>query len=107
MEYPSMQFYFEEIANDFLSTIKYEAQRTQLISADVVDKVTNKVTDKVTDNQNLILQFIGENVAVSSQELADRIGISQRKIKENIAKLKTLGRIERIGNTKSGFWKIK
>jgi len=38
------------------------------------------------------------------KELADNILISQRKIKENISKLKEKGLIKRIGSAKSGHW---
>jgi ATP-dependent DNA helicase RecG len=34
------------------------------------------------------------------------VGISKRKILDNINKLKELGLIIRIGNNKSGYWKI-
>jgi len=33
-------------------------------------------------------------------------GISTRKIKENIAKLKSKGLIERVGADKNGYWVI-
>jgi ATP-dependent DNA helicase RecG len=34
------------------------------------------------------------------------VGISQRKIKENIAKLKERGYLKRIGPAKGGHWEI-
>jgi ATP-dependent DNA helicase RecG len=34
------------------------------------------------------------------------VGISARKVKENISKLKEKGLVERIGNEKNGYWKI-
>jgi predicted HTH transcriptional regulator len=34
------------------------------------------------------------------------VGISARKVKENISMLKEKGLVERIGNEKSGYWKI-
>jgi len=34
------------------------------------------------------------------------IGISQRKIKENITKLKAKGMIKRIGSARGGHWEI-
>jgi predicted HTH transcriptional regulator len=35
------------------------------------------------------------------------VGISLRKIKENILKLKAKGFLERIGPDKGGYWKVK
>ena len=49
---------------------------------------------------------IKANNKVTTSELAQIVGISQRKIKENISKLKENGFIERIGSPKGGYWKI-
>ncbi len=39
-------------------------------------------------------------------EIANIIGISKRKVLDNINKLKKLGLISRIGPSKGGYWKI-
>jgi len=72
----------------------------------VTDKVTDRVTDRVTDNQRLILQYIIEQSGISTRDLAEKVGLSQRKIKENIAKLKALGLLKRIGPAKGGHWEV-
>ena len=72
----------------------------------VENVIVDKVTDKVTDNQNMIIQLILENNKVSSSEMAEKIGISKRKVLENIKKLKEKNIIQRIGNPKVGWWKI-
>ena len=71
------------------------------------EKVTEKVTGKVTENQRLILESISENPHLSSEDLSIIVGISAVKIRNNIAKLKAKGFIERIGPDKGGYWKIK
>ena len=72
----------------------------------VTNKVTNRVTDKVTDNQKAIISHILENKSISTSELSDKIGISLRKIKENIGKLKEGGILRRVGSAKGGHWEI-
>lgn len=69
-------------------------------------KITGKVTVKVTDNQKSILQLIGKNNTITTLELSKKVGISQRKIKENLRKLKESGHIIRIGNEKTGHWAL-
>ena len=76
------------------------------IPGKVGEKVTDKVTDKVTENQQMIIQIIRENKRVTTFEMSKIVKISQRKIKENIAKLKDYGIIERIGPAKGGHWEI-
>jgi predicted HTH transcriptional regulator len=39
-------------------------------------------------------------------ELAENIGISKRKILNNINKLRELGFLQRIGNNKTGYWQV-
>ena len=43
---------------------------------------------------------------ISARELSVELGISQRKIEENISKLKERGILQRIGPAKGGYWKI-
>ncbi len=74
-----------------------------------VEFLSNKyiqVTDKVTENQQLIIDTIAKNDKITSRQLAVDIGISQRKIKENLKKLKDMGYLQRIGPPKGGHWKI-
>ena len=76
------------------------------VSGKVTEKVTEKVTDKVTDNQYKILIEIKKNQNITTIQLSEIIDISQRKIKDNIAKLKQKGYLIRIGPAKGGYWKI-
>ncbi len=69
-------------------------------------KVAGKVADKLTDNQKNIIALIKRNSYISARKLAPLVGISHRKIQENIAKLKEYGIIERIGPAKGGYWEI-
>ena len=46
------------------------------------------------------------NKYITTRELSEKIGISQRKIKENIGKLKNAGLIRRAGSAKGGHWEI-
>ncbi|GAB1453586.1 hypothetical protein MASR2M47_36420 [Draconibacterium sp.] len=66
-----------------------------------------KVTDKVTDNQKVILEEILKNKYVTTSYLSIVVGISQRKIKENIGKLKEAGLLHRVGPAKGGYWEIQ
>jgi predicted HTH transcriptional regulator len=73
----------------------------------VTEEVTEKVTGKVTENQQIILDNISKEPRITSDELAKIVGISLRKIKENISKLKAKGFLERIGPDRGGYWKAK
>lgn len=68
--------------------------------------VEKKVTEKVTENQKKIMEAIIINPNITTNELSRFVGISSRKIKENIAKLKAKNLLKRIGPAKGGHGKL-
>ena len=54
----------------------------------------------------MIIKNMVENPNISARDLSDIIGISQRKIEENISKLKKKGLLKRIGSPKGGYWEV-
>lgn len=75
-------------------------------SANLPIKVTAKVTAKVTKNQETILAEMRTNPHITAKDLSKIVGISERKIKENIKKLKEKRLLNRIGSAKGGHWEI-
>ena len=63
-------------------------------------------SSKVTDNQKAIIRIILEDKTVTTSQLSFKIGISQRKIKENISKLREAEILRRVGSAKGGHWEI-
>lgn len=76
----------------------------------VRDKVGDKVGDtsikRLNDNQQLILQYLKESPKLSATAIGKKIGISSRKVEVNIKKLKEQGFLMRIGNPRTGYWKV-
>jgi Fic family protein len=71
----------------------------------VGNKVGNKVGN-LTQNQIMIVELMKTDSKISAKKLSNEIGISIRKIEENIAKLKKLNIINRVGGTR-GYWEVK
>ena len=69
-------------------------------------KVGDKVTDNLSENQLEIIRMMKKNRFITTIEIAYKLEISQRKIKENIGKLKEKGYVKRIGSAKGGHWEI-
>lgn len=72
----------------------------------VGERVGEKVGERLSPNKQKILEIISQDSMISAQQLAKIVGISQRKIEQNIAKLKTQGRLKRIGPDRGGHWEI-
>jgi len=70
------------------------------------EETTDRVPDSLTDNQKTILEHLQQNNRLSMNELATILGISKRKILDNINKLRDLDLLKREGNNKNGYWEI-
>ena len=75
-------------------------------SPEYMTRVGEKVGEKLTANQQRILDFLVQHPQMAAVELAKRIGISKRKIEQNTATLKKMGRLKRIGPDKGGHWEV-
>ena len=69
-------------------------------------KVVEKVVEKLTPTRQSIISHMQQNKTISAKELSGIVGISQRKIQENISWLKEKGLIKRIGPDKGGYWEV-
>jgi ATP-dependent DNA helicase RecG len=88
-------------------TLAADPQRLKTIFGDKVGgKVGEKVGETLTDNQRRILEILRKNPRSSALALAEQVGISSRKIEQNIATLKALGILARIGAAKGGHWEV-
>ena len=72
----------------------------------VGNRVGNRVGKNLSYNQMTILENMITDPKISAKKLSDIIGISMRKTEENIAKLKEMQIIERVGGTR-GHWEVK
>jgi ATP-dependent DNA helicase RecG len=76
------------------------------IGEKVGEKVGERVGEKLTLNQEAIVREIIKDPRISARALAAIVGISSRKVEENIKKLREQGRLIRIGPAKGGHWKV-
>ena len=90
---------FKEVGRQFISVFKRKYIESE--------KGTEKGTEKVTKNQKIILKRMSRNSKITILELSKIVGISNSKIKENIAKLKQKSLLKRIGPDKGGYWEVK
>ncbi len=61
---------------------------------------------KLTENQSQILKILQEDKNLTIEELAEKVGITDRNIEKNIAKLKKYGFLKRIGTDRAGHWEV-
>jgi len=73
-----------------------------------LDKDLNKDLNKdlLTTNQISILKEIEKNNKITQHQLAETIGMNEKNIRNNIKKIKEMGLLERIGDTRNGYWKV-
>ncbi len=91
-----------------------EAWATSILEEKVGEKVGENAGKKVgenagkrlTRNQQQILELLRQHPHMAARELARQVGISSRKIEQNIARLKELQLLKRIGPARGGHWEV-
>lgn len=61
---------------------------------------------KLTERQRMILQMFFEDKSLSRERLCLKTGLSDATAKREIAYLKHLGVLKRIGSDKNGYWLV-
>ncbi|MDE6310995.1 MAG: Fic family protein [Muribaculaceae bacterium] len=69
-----------------------------------IDEQPSSTNKMITSER--ILMMLSENPHHTAKSLAEIIGISNKGVERQLAKLKSLGRIRRIGSDRSGQWEV-
>ena len=67
---------------------------------------TQKGTQKTVKSTQKIMEMVAADASVTTEEMAQRLGISRRAVAKHIANLKEKGLLLRIGPDKGGHWEI-
>src|SRR4030042_5706004 len=96
-----------EIEYESFFTIRFKrpfAKESGKAKRGLGEKVGDRVGEKLTENQKKIIENILHTPKISARELSGIVGISQRKIEQNISRLKNSGLLKRVGSAKGGYW---
>ena len=83
-----------------------EEQDLYRIEIPYIPTLQGSTFDTTQKSTQKILDLIRENPYVTTQEMADSIGIIRRTIAKHIKSLQEKGIIKRIGPDKGGYWKV-
>lgn len=61
---------------------------------------------KLKPNQKMILDLLKNNKNITSEQIADALGLSVRTVKNVINAMKNMEIIERVGGKRYGYWKV-
>ena len=82
----------------------YIKRRVSNVSSKEASQKTSQKTSRKTSQK--IIDLIKEDPNISTQDMADIIGIDRRNIARNLKKLQENGIVKRIGPDKGGYWEI-
>ena len=74
----------------------------------------SKTDTSLTERQQKILQLLNENVALNvatnvalnSNDLAEKLGVSRKTIERDMTVLQEKGLVQRVGSNKTGHWEL-
>ena len=85
---------------------KYALPQTVLEEIQNGSKVTVFKTTQKTPTRDQIFVLLSKNPDMTREDLARDLSKSPNTIKGHIAKLKSEGRIKRIGSGRNGYWEV-
>ncbi|MBQ6725881.1 MAG: winged helix-turn-helix transcriptional regulator [Bacteroidales bacterium] len=80
------------------------SQKTSQKSSQKTQQKSSQKTQQKTFQK--IIELIREDAVITTQKMADNIGISRRAVAKAIAKLQAEGIIRRVGPDKGGHWEV-
>lgn len=96
-----------EDINCFLDFMAREMVKTLSSDIDAFLKSSEESGEKKQKSREKILQLLKQHPDYSAKKLASAIGITEKGIEKQLAKLKAEGLIKRIGPDKGGVWVVK
>ena len=78
------------------------------IATDATDRATNatNLSASLSDNEQSVLNAIRSNPKITQNQLQEATGITLGTIKRLLPKLQEKEKLERVGNRRSGQWKV-
>lgn len=70
------------------------------------ESATNATNLILTEEEQKILFILKESPTITQKDISERTGISLGTVKRILPKLQEKGALVRIGNRRSGIWKI-
>lgn len=92
---------FQNISDGFMVTV-FAKERKEFVKNAPENVPENAPEKRIT----VIMEFIKLDAGISMLDLAKKIGVDHKTIKRDIAKLKSLGLLRRIGPAKGGHWEV-
>ena len=71
------------------------------------DKIAASRMRKFAELENKILKLISDDPTITISELAKKTGKSERTVYRYIERMVSMGKLERVGSRKSGYWDIR
>jgi Fic family protein len=99
--------FIEFMLGEILDTVR--RHQGEPLNAPANDTVSDTANDtvKTTPTQEGIIDLVRKNPLFTYDELAVQLGVGRATIARNIAILKDRGVLERVGEDKNGYWKLK
>lgn len=87
--------------------IKFEALNTaKNIAKNTAKNTANSSKNKIEENTPIVLEFLRQYPKTTQKNIIENLNISKRTLERIISLLKEDGYIERVGNNRSGYWKV-
>ena len=102
--------FIDFMLGEILKTLEaHKGNPIQVFPNKVPNKVPNKLLQAFPDIQSMswsVYQLLTANGHLTTIQIAESLGVSDRMVRKHINTLKTKGLITRIGSNKTGYWQV-
>jgi len=101
--WPDIDFSDDREGCVFIATVHRKELKGSAEPGICIDERSEKSSEKSSEK---ILSLLKSDPGLAAGDIAKMIGITQRAVEKQIAKLREEGRIRRIGPDKGGHWEV-
>jgi len=102
-DWPDIDFTDDREGNLFVATV-HRKELAEWTNGENSSPKSSPISSPKTEEQ--IIALMSQNPAISTEKIAESLGITKRAVLKQIQKLKTQGRLRRIGPARGGHWEV-
>lgn len=77
-----------------------------LLSEEMSEEMSEETDEPLTELEEAVIRCVTENPQATAKAIAEETGVSGRTIERQLRALQQKGKLQRIGPTKGGFWRV-
>ncbi|MGV4229188.1 Fic family protein [Citrobacter portucalensis] len=98
--------FIEFILENIISALREGLAKSSGLSEEMSEEMSEEISPDLLDIEKRILQILSNQPGRSAKSIADECDISARTVERYLKALQLKGKLQRVGATKGGMWRV-